>query len=178
MSVSEAWHCNRYCVNDRHVMSCVSDGECMSVCVCVHCTGKPVDWWSMGIILYEFLIGCVPFYGDTPEELFSHIINGLYCTTRSLVVVAAARSLRNRATQCRFQVGAGVPQTLVLHPQFSVEQNFVTVMNCHHHHHHRRRRRTSSSRRRHDVVLTTSSSRRRREDVVVRRHDDNTSNHR
>ncbi|OAD59084.1 Microtubule-associated serine/threonine-protein kinase 4 [Eufriesea mexicana] len=34
--------------------------------------GKPVDWWSMGIILYEFLIGCVPFFGDTPEELFAH----------------------------------------------------------------------------------------------------------
>ncbi|XP_012277351.1 microtubule-associated serine/threonine-protein kinase 3 isoform X2 [Orussus abietinus] len=37
--------------------------------------GKPVDWWSMGIILYEFLIGCVPFFGDTPEELFSHTVN-------------------------------------------------------------------------------------------------------
>ncbi|CAH0562652.1 unnamed protein product [Brassicogethes aeneus] len=36
--------------------------------------GKPVDWWSMGIILYEFLIGCVPFFGDTPEELFSHTV--------------------------------------------------------------------------------------------------------
>ena len=40
--------------------------------------GKPVDWWSMGIILYEFLVGCVPFYGDTPEELFSLIINGIH----------------------------------------------------------------------------------------------------
>lgn len=38
--------------------------------------GKPVDWWSMGIILYEFLIGCVPFFGDTPEELFAHTVNG------------------------------------------------------------------------------------------------------
>ncbi|XP_023237347.1 microtubule-associated serine/threonine-protein kinase 3-like isoform X2 [Centruroides sculpturatus] len=37
--------------------------------------GKPVDWWSMGIILYEFLIGCVPFFGETPEELFAHVIN-------------------------------------------------------------------------------------------------------
>lgn len=38
--------------------------------------GKPVDWWSMGIILYEFLIGCVPFFGETPEELFAHTVNG------------------------------------------------------------------------------------------------------
>ena len=38
--------------------------------------GKPVDWWSMGIILYEFLVGCVPFFGDTPEELFSQVVNG------------------------------------------------------------------------------------------------------
>ena len=37
--------------------------------------GKPVDWWAMGVILYEFLIGCVPFFGETPEELFSHTIN-------------------------------------------------------------------------------------------------------
>jgi len=38
--------------------------------------GKPVDWWSMGIILYEFIIGCVPFFGETPEELFAHTVNG------------------------------------------------------------------------------------------------------
>ena len=37
--------------------------------------GKPVDWWSMGIVLYEFLIGCVPFFGETPEELFAHTVN-------------------------------------------------------------------------------------------------------
>ncbi|XP_052774089.1 microtubule-associated serine/threonine-protein kinase 3-like isoform X1 [Mya arenaria] len=37
--------------------------------------GKPVDWWSMGIILFEFLVGCPPFFGDTPEELFSQVVN-------------------------------------------------------------------------------------------------------
>ncbi|KAK8723060.1 hypothetical protein OTU49_011821 [Cherax quadricarinatus] len=36
---------------------------------------KPVDWWAMGVILYEFLIGCVPFFGETPEELFAHTVN-------------------------------------------------------------------------------------------------------
>ncbi|KAF5913693.1 hypothetical protein HPG69_017469 [Diceros bicornis minor] len=35
--------------------------------------GKPVDWWAMGVVLYEFLVGCVPFFGDTPEELFGQV---------------------------------------------------------------------------------------------------------
>ncbi|KAG1938482.1 microtubule-associated serine/threonine-protein kinase [Pimephales promelas] len=30
--------------------------------------GKPVDWWAMGVILYEFLVGCAPFFGDTPRN--------------------------------------------------------------------------------------------------------------
>ncbi|XP_031641450.1 microtubule-associated serine/threonine-protein kinase 2 isoform X4 [Oncorhynchus kisutch] len=37
--------------------------------------GKPVDWWAMGVILYEFLVGCAPFFGDTPEELFGQVIS-------------------------------------------------------------------------------------------------------
>ncbi len=38
--------------------------------------GKPVDWWSIGIILYEFLVGIPPFTGNTPDELFANVING------------------------------------------------------------------------------------------------------
>ncbi|CAK6969375.1 microtubule-associated serine/threonine-protein kinase 3-like [Scomber scombrus] len=36
--------------------------------------GKPVDWWALGIILYEFLVGETPFNGITLEELYDHVI--------------------------------------------------------------------------------------------------------
>ncbi|XP_073525208.1 microtubule-associated serine/threonine-protein kinase 1-like isoform X1 [Phyllobates terribilis] len=38
--------------------------------------GRPIDWWSMGIILYEFLVGFVPFYGDSRTELYKNVVSG------------------------------------------------------------------------------------------------------
>lgn len=38
--------------------------------------GKAVDWWSMGVILYEFLTSVAPFNGNTPDELFDDVLNG------------------------------------------------------------------------------------------------------
>ncbi|KAF9437362.1 hypothetical protein BGZ76_001030 [Entomortierella beljakovae] len=34
-----------------------------------------VDWWALGVICYEFLYGCPPFHGDTPEQVFENILS-------------------------------------------------------------------------------------------------------
>ncbi|XP_077149158.1 microtubule-associated serine/threonine-protein kinase 4-like [Ranitomeya variabilis] len=36
--------------------------------------GRPVDWWSIGIILYEFLFGSTPFNGASKKEIYCSIV--------------------------------------------------------------------------------------------------------
>ncbi|EGR28176.1 hypothetical protein IMG5_181050 [Ichthyophthirius multifiliis] len=36
---------------------------------------KSLDWWSMGIIMYEFLVGVPPFNDDSVEKIFENIKN-------------------------------------------------------------------------------------------------------
>ena len=33
------------------------------------------DWWSLGCILFEFLLGYPPFNADTPDQVFENILN-------------------------------------------------------------------------------------------------------
>eukprot|EP01025_Chloroclados_australasicus_P002375 TRINITY_DN10542_c0_g1_i2.p1 TRINITY_DN10542_c0_g1~~TRINITY_DN10542_c0_g1_i2.p1 ORF type:complete len:727 (+),score=70.48 TRINITY_DN10542_c0_g1_i2:74-2254(+) len=37
--------------------------------------GSPVDWWSLGILIYELTYGYTPFRGETQEQSFDNIIH-------------------------------------------------------------------------------------------------------
>eukprot|EP01088_Endostelium_zonatum_P014810 TRINITY_DN3375_c3_g1_i1.p1 TRINITY_DN3375_c3_g1~~TRINITY_DN3375_c3_g1_i1.p1 ORF type:complete len:1297 (+),score=377.07 TRINITY_DN3375_c3_g1_i1:199-4089(+) len=37
--------------------------------------GKAVDWWALGCVLYEFLVGFPPFWGNSPEVIFKRILS-------------------------------------------------------------------------------------------------------
>ncbi|RUS18288.1 kinase-like domain-containing protein [Endogone sp. FLAS-F59071] len=34
-----------------------------------------VDWWAVGVCLFEFLVGYPPFMAESPEAIFKHILN-------------------------------------------------------------------------------------------------------
>jgi len=36
--------------------------------------GPEVDWWALGVMIYEFLTGVPPFNADTPEDIFDRIL--------------------------------------------------------------------------------------------------------
>ncbi|XP_037285289.2 serine/threonine-protein kinase greatwall isoform X11 [Rhipicephalus microplus] len=38
--------------------------------------GAPVDWWALGICLYEFMTGIPPFCDQSPEAVFANILHG------------------------------------------------------------------------------------------------------
>ncbi|GAX76983.1 hypothetical protein CEUSTIGMA_g4430.t1 [Chlamydomonas eustigma] len=37
--------------------------------------GPEVDWWALGVILFEFVVGIPPFNADSPEEIFENILD-------------------------------------------------------------------------------------------------------
>ncbi|KAF7645119.1 hypothetical protein LDENG_00209630 [Lucifuga dentata] len=45
---------------------------------------RSVDWWGLGVLVYEMLVGKSPFPGDDEEEVFDSIVNDEVCYPRFL----------------------------------------------------------------------------------------------
>ena len=38
--------------------------------------GPEVDWWALGVVVFELLVGVPPFHASTPVEIFENILSG------------------------------------------------------------------------------------------------------
>ncbi|KAL7423549.1 rim15, signal transduction response regulator [Cryptotrichosporon argae] len=36
---------------------------------------RAVDWWALGVVLYEFIYGIPPFHAETPEKVFDNVVS-------------------------------------------------------------------------------------------------------
>jgi protein kinase A len=38
--------------------------------------GKAVDWWALGVLIYEMILGYPPFYDNSPIKIYEKIVTG------------------------------------------------------------------------------------------------------
>lgn len=75
--------------------------------------GPAVDWWAMGVLLYEMLCGHAPFEAENEDDLFEAILNDevVYPTwlhddatgilkSVSLTYLASVQPTANQLTVC------------------------------------------------------------------------------
>ena len=44
--------------------------------VCVQGYNKAVDWWALGVLVYEMAAGYPPFFADQPIQIYEKIVSG------------------------------------------------------------------------------------------------------
>merc|ERR1719461_1144753 len=83
--------------------------------------GKGVDWWTLGILIYEMLASFPPFFDDEPIETYRKIIKGRIKFPRYFSVEARdliKNLLRSKATR-RLGVITGGADKIRNHPWYS-----------------------------------------------------------
>jgi len=83
--------------------------------------GKGVDWWTLGILIYEMLASTPPFYDEDPMKLYAKIMTGdmTYPPHFSKHAVSLVKKLLNHKPSRRLGVVKGGPQKIKDHPWFN-----------------------------------------------------------
>ncbi|KAL3042097.1 hypothetical protein OYC64_020113 [Pagothenia borchgrevinki] len=81
---------------------------------------RSVDWWGLGVLIYEMLVGESPFPGDDEEEVFDSIVNDDVCFPRFLSpdAVSLMQKLLQKAPEMRLGGGEGDASEIKRHKFF------------------------------------------------------------
>ncbi|NXX51495.1 PKN2 kinase, partial [Tricholaema leucomelas] len=81
---------------------------------------RAVDWWGLGVLIYEMLVGEAPFPGDDEEEVFDSIVNDEVQYPRFLSVEALSitRKLLRKCPERRLGAGERDAEEIKVQPFF------------------------------------------------------------
>merc|ERR1719445_664582 len=82
--------------------------------------GKGVDWWTLGVFIYEMLASYPPFYDEDPMKTYAKIMHGniQYPSHFSKEAVSIVKKLLNHKATKRLGVVKGGAKLIKKHPWF------------------------------------------------------------
>lgn len=74
-----------------------------------------VDWWALGVLMYEMMAGQPPFEAENEDDLFESILHDdvLYPVWLSKEAVSALKGVRGHNVNCLDNVWQGFHSNLV-----------------------------------------------------------------
>uniref|UniRef100_A0A3P8YXP1 protein kinase C n=1 Tax=Esox lucius TaxID=8010 RepID=A0A3P8YXP1_ESOLU len=81
---------------------------------------RAIDWWGLGVLIFEMLVGESPFPGDDEEEVFDSIVNDevRYPRFLSTEAISIMRRLLRRNPERRLGAGEKDAEEVKKHPFF------------------------------------------------------------